>query len=303
MSKEIQTIRGRVIGSREVQEIRRLIQDNPAQHRRWLSFELCKRWEWKQPNGKSKDMAARYLLLTLERQGAIQLPVARGSNKNHTHQEQERYETEQINDQFKIFGHEEVPLKGKLGEFGSAELELMKSQQEHRFWNMLIHRYHYLGYRCMVGQSLKYMIYVGRQRVGCIGWGAGLWKLGLRDRYIGWDEQAQQKNLGSIVNNVRFLIFPWVNIKYLASHVLSVCARRIPKDWAACYGLEAHLLETLVDRQRFKGTCYKAANWICLGQTEGKSKRGLSFYKHGVVKDYYVYPLSRAFRQRLGSRA
>jgi len=241
---EIQTIRGRVIGEGEVQEILQLIQDNPGKHRRWLSLELCRRWEWKQPNGKPKDMAARYLLLRLQRQGVIQLPAARGPDRNHSHQEQECYGVQQMSEHFKIFGHEEAGLEGKLGEFGRAELELMKSRSEHGFWNMLIQRYHYLGYRCMVGQSLKYLIYLGKQRVGCIGWGAGLWKLGLRDQYIGWDLESQQKNLGCIVNNVRFLIFPWVKIKYAASHVLSVCARRIPKDWMACYGLQAHLLET-----------------------------------------------------------
>lgn len=298
MSQRVQTIRGRIIGYREIKEIQQLLQENAGQNRRWISLELCRRWEWKQPNGKPKDMAARNLLLILNRQGMILLPHPRGPDNNH--KKGERFEAEEIANQFKIFGHEERAIEGVLGEIGKVNLELVKSYEEHKFWNMLIHKYHYLGYRCMVGPSLKYIIHLQGQRVGCIGWGAALWKLGMRDRYIGWTSEIQQKNLGSIVNNVRFLLFPWIKIKYLASHVLSVCARRIPKDWAASYGLEAHLLETLVDRQRFKGTCYKAANWIVLGQTEGKSKRGLSFYKHGVIKDYYVYPLSRDFRQKLG---
>jgi hypothetical protein len=299
MSERVQTIRGRSIRDKHIQEIRQLLEQYSGRNRRWISLELCRRWKWEQPNGKPKDMAARNLLLTLQKQGKIELPAAQRPDNNHSDQKGERYKAEEVVNQFRMFGHEEEGLEGRLGVFGKAELGLMRSKEEHKFWDMLIHRYHYLGYRCIVGQSLKYLITVVGQRVGCIGWGAGLWKLGLRDKAIGWGEQEQQKNLGGIVNNVRFLIFPWVKIKYLASHVLSVCARKVPLDWAACYGQEASLLETLVDRQRFKGTCYKAANWIYLGQTEGKSKRGLSFYKHGVIKDYYVYPLSRDFRKKL----
>ena len=302
MGDVCQIIRGRKIGEPEIQGIRRLIEENGDRNRRWISLELCRRWEWKQANGKPKDMAARNLLLTLQRKGALQLLSPQAPDNNHSHREAEPYTCQHILEQFKETGHTEEPLEGSIGGYWRAELEQMKSKAEHRYWNMLIQRYHYLGYRCMVGPSLKYLIYAGKQRVGATGWGSGLWKLGLRDRYIGWDEGSREKNLGWIVNNVRFLIFPWVKIKYLASHVLSVCARRVPKDWAADYGLEAHLLETLVDRQRFKGTCYKAANWVYLGQTEGKSKRGLSFYKHGVIKDYYVYPLSRDFRKNLGAR-
>lgn len=290
------------MGEREIKEIRQVLLENGDRSRRWISLELCRRWNWNQGNGKPKDLAARNLLLRLQRNGVIELPKPRRPDSNHSHKEMERYPSEEILDQFKKYGHKEETLAGTLGDFGRAELEPMKSKAEHRFWNMLVHRYHYLGYRCMVGPSLKYLIYVGKHRVGCIGWGSGLWKLGLRDKYIGWDEASQQKHLGSIVNNVRFLIFPWVKIKYLASHVLSACAGRIPRDWVADYGLEAHLLETLVDRRRFQGTCYRAANWIYLGQTQGKSKRGLSFYKHGVIKDYYVYPLSRDFRKELRSQ-
>jgi len=300
MRERCSIIRGRKIGEQEVREIQQLIEENEDRSRRWISLELCRRWEWMQANGKPKDMAARNLLLTLQRRGVLRLPHPQGPDNNHSHREEEQYGSEDMLEQFKKYGHAEEPLEGRVGDFGRAELEQIKSKGEHRFWNMLIQRYHYLGYRCMVGASLKYLIYMGGRRVGCIGWGSGLWKLGLRDRYIGWDEGSRQKHLGSIVNNVRFLIFPWVKIKYLASHVLSLCVGQVPRDWAADYGLEAHLLETLVDRQRFQGTCYKAANWIYLGQTEGKSKRGLSFYKHGIIKDYYVYPLSRDFQKHLG---
>ena len=179
MGEGFQIIGGRKIGEPEIREIRRLIEENDDQNRRWISLELCRRWEWKQANGKPKDMAARNLLLTLQRKGLLQLPSPQAPDNNHSHTQAERYTGQEILKQSKETGHNEEPLEGTVGDYGRAELEQMKSKAEHRYWNLLIQRYHYLGYRCMVGPSLKYLIYAGKQRVGAIGWGSGLWKLGL----------------------------------------------------------------------------------------------------------------------------
>jgi len=291
-------IRGRLIRDQEIQEIIELLGRHSGRNRSFISRSLCQQWGWVQANGRLKDMACRELLVRLEREGKIELPAPRSSGSNEKRGGAWVGYTGRSR-RIQPVGYTEDEMEGFVGEYGKAQLKLMRSREEQKFWNHLIQQYHYLGYRCMVGASLKYLIYLKERVVGCMGWASGLWKLGLRDRTIGWEATGQQKGLSSIVNNVRFLILPWIRIKFLASHVLSVCAHKVAKDWLACYGLEAHLLETLVDRQRFKGTCYKAANWIYLGQTKGKSKRGLRFYFHGHSKDVYIYPLSPDFRERL----
>ena len=294
-------IRGRLIRDKEIQAIRELIRKHSGWNRYFISRELCQKWQWFQPNGNLKDVACRELLLRLEREGHIKLPPRqRPVNNDRRGGEWVGYRGRQP--MIQPVGFKEEPMDGVLGEYGKAELKLMRGVGEQKFWNYLIQQYHYLGYRCMVGPSLKYLIYLQERVVGCMGWASGVWKLGLRDRYIGWDATGQQKGLGSIVNNVRFLILPWIKIRYLASHVLSVSAVKVKQDWERLYQVPALLLESFVDRERFPGTCYKAANWIYLGQTQGKSKRGLRFYFHGHSKDVYIYPLSPDFRERLGEQ-
>lgn len=301
-------IRGRLIGNNQIQEIRELIEKHRGHNRTFISRALCQQWQWVQPNGRFKDMACRELLVRLERDGEIELPVPQKLANNDKrggdwvgYTQRSRMTGGEAFSSFRIqpVEYKEDPMEGVLGEYGKAQLKLMMSRGEQKFWNHLIQQYHYLGYRCMVGSSLKYLIYLKERVVGCIGWASGVWKLGLRDHYIGWDATGQQKGLGSIVNNVRFLILPWIKIRYLASHVLSVSAKKVKEDWEGHYQLRAYLLESFVDRERFRGTCYKAANWIYLGQTRGQSKRGLHFYFHGHPKDVYIYPLSPDFRERL----
>lgn len=292
------TIRGRRIGELEIQEIRELIGGHRGENRSYISRELCRRWNWIQPNGRLKDMACRELLLRLERAGQIELPVREKPGGNDKRGGNWLIDVEQFKGMGPV-GYSEEAMEGVLGEYGKAELKLMRRQGEQKFWNGLIQRYHYLGYRCMVGPSLKYLIYLKGRVVGCMGWASGVWKLGLRDRYIGWEMTGQQKGLRSIINNVRYLILPWIKIRYLASHVLSVSAIQVRADWERLYQVPALLLESFVDRERFRGTCYKAANWIYLGRTQGKSKRGLHFYFHGHCKDVYVYPLIPDFREAL----
>ncbi len=135
--------------------------------------------------------------------------------------------------------------------------------------------------------------------VACLGWGSAAWSLTQREAWIGWDKKTKDKNLGGIVNNIRFLILPWIKVKYLASHLLGLSAKRISRDWFEKYGESVYLLETFVETDRFKGTCYKAANWTYLGQTKGSSKRGSSHHYHGNIKDIYAYPLREDFRNKL----
>lgn len=296
--EHIQTIRGRRIGAAEISEIQHFVEENSQRNRSWLSRELCCRWEWKQANGRLKEVACRELLLRLERQGYLRLPPRQREGSNAKRQGSWVSYTGKSG-VFVPRGFSQNPLEGQLGHYGEAQFELMQSRAERKFWNILIERYHYLGYRPVAGPSLKYLIYLKGYVVGCLGWGAAVWKLTLRDAYIGWDPSSMERHLNSVVNNVRFLILPWVKVRYLASHVLAVGARQVRTDWQRLYATPAYLLETFVDTSLFLGTCYRAANWVYLGRTRGMSKRGLSFYVHGQPKDLYVYPLVNDFRERL----
>jgi hypothetical protein len=160
-------------------------------------------------------------------------------------------------------------------------------------------QHHYLGYRQIVGNHLKYIAFIGDQPVACLGWGSAAWSVKSRDSFIGWDKSTKENNLHFVVNNTRFLILPWISIKYLASKVLALCARKIPDDWLSVYNHPLYLLETFVEKDRFKGTCYKAANWIQVGHTKGIAKRGHDHLFHGNIKDVYLYPLGKNFRKKL----
>jgi len=176
--------------------------------------------------------------------------------------------------------------------------------QARRQLEAALHRYHYLGYRSRVGQNLQYWVCDQQARpVGCVVFGAPAWQCAVRDRWIGWGALERARQLGGIVNNTRFLIFSWVRVAHLASHILSQISRRIRQDWQAKYGQPIWLLETFVDRQRFAGTCYRAANWICLGQTQGRGRQGPAGRLSTTIKDVYVWPLHQNFRPHLNSIA
>lgn len=282
-------IRGKFLTEAQITDIKLILSCHPNAGRVALSRLICAHFDWKQPNGNFQDMACREILLRLEKQGWIILP--RRKKKGRPNSQVPLLELP-LEEQ-----HE--PLLGRLGNFPGVRMAMVIGEKESCHWNALIHRYHYLGYKPMVGRALKYWIYLGDHKVGLIGWGSPCWKLACRDNFVGWDVVTREKNLQGIANNTRFLIFPWVKVKYLASHVLSLAARRVPGDWWKRYGVELSLFETFVDASRYKGTCYKAANWIYLGQSKGASKSGNSYHWHGQVKDVYVYPLSAFFRQRL----
>lgn len=283
-------IRGKVFTDTDIHTLQSLISTHPNKGRIELSRIVCEHYGWTQANGQLQDVACRGILLKLERRGMIRLPARKHPGRN--------------NALLPVAAALELPLEeplveGRLGQFPTCRLVRVSRREESQRWNGLIQRYHYLGYRPMVGRSLRYWIKLGNQNVGVIGWGSPSWKLTSRDELIGWDPKTREKNLQGIANNTRFLIFPWVHVKYLASHVLSVCARQVPVDWKIRYGVELSLFETFVDGTRYRGTCYKAANWIHMGQSKGSSKRGDSYHYHGQKKDIYVYPLVKDFRMRL----
>ena len=282
-------IRGKILTAVEIQDIQSLITTHFTKGRIQLSRIVCEHFGWTQPNGQLQDVACRGILLKLERRGMIQLPARKQRGRDNS---------------LSLPAVLELPLQepaveGRLGQFSRCQLVRVVTREESQRWNDLIHRYHYLGYRPMVGRSLKYGIKLGNHDVGVIGWGSPSWKLASRDEFIGWSVATREKNLQGIANNTRFLIFPWVHVKYLASHVLALCARQMPVDWRNRYGVELSLLETFVDAARYRGTCYKAANWIHVGQSKGSSKSGDSYHYHGQKKDVYVYPLVKDFRERL----
>jgi len=291
MEKIVTTSRGRDITQKDIDAIKKLITKYYIRGRTYISQELSHYWKWYQPNGSLKDMACREILLKLHRMGLIELPPPRvvpnrGKNKNYIQ-----------------LGLEIPPetLSGKLSDFKEITLALAANSKDQALWNSLVRKYHYQGYSRIVGHSIKYIAYYKKVPVACLGWGSAAWSLGPRDRYIGWDRATKDRNLHFIANNIRFLILPGIKIKYLASHLLSKNIKVIRGDWARKYGHRLYLLETFVETDRFLGTSYKAANWTHLGRTKGYSKKGASHKNHKNIKDIYVYPLTRSFRERMGS--
>ena len=271
-----------------------LIQALLAVHRDWgrsrLSEELCRLWDWRNARGRIKDMAARTLLLKLERGGFIQLPDRRRPSSNGLRNRRAR-----------PVDHATAPICGALRDLRPLAVSVVESGSEDlRLFNCLLGRYHYLGHRNTVGENIRYLVRdcAGRP-VGCALFGSAAWKCAARDAWIGWDRGAREANLGLLTNNTRFLVLPWVTVPHLASHILAHLARRIRADWQHKYGHSIHALETFVDRERFKGTCYQAANWVRLGSTQGRTRNDRNHRLRASVKDVYLYPLIQGFRREL----
>ena len=282
------TIRKRTITDEDIPFIQNIVNEHWDGGRTHISKILCQRWQWFQPNGRLKDMACREVLVTLERQGHLQLPPGRHNGQNDI---RNRTLPSVLVDQ--------SPIAGSLGDYGPVTMTMVRNTHQESLYNSLIHQYHYLGYRQIVGQHLKYMAFLEDRPVACIGWGSAAWSVKSRDAFIGWDKSTKEKNLPCVVNNTRFLLLPWVSLNCLASKLLAMNARRLAQDWMYVYQQPLYLLETFVERDRFLGTCYKAANWICVGQTKGTAKRGHDHLRHGSIKDVYLYPLSKGFREKL----
>ena len=282
------TIRRRTISEADIPMIQGVVNEHWAKGRKSISKILCQRWGWFQTNGATKDMACREVLLTLERMGHLILPPRKNNGWN-----------ERRNKSVQVLPVDDRPLSEKLADLPPINISLVRHTALEPLYNSLVHQYHYLGYRQIVGQHLKYMAFLGDRPAACLGWGSAAWSVKSRDVFIGWDKPTKVNNLPCIVNNTRCLILPWISIKCLASKLLAMNARRIAQDWMNVYQQPVYLLETFVEKERFLGTCYKAANWICVGQTKGTSKRGHDHLVHGKVKDVLLYPLRKDFRARL----
>ena len=287
---EVTVIQGRELHAEDIGLIRSLLAEHGDWCRTRISEELCRRWDWRNGQGRFKDMAARTLLLKLERAGLIQLPKRRGPSSNGS-----RNRTPPLvahaTDSIRCALRDLRPLRVSIVGPGSEDL---------RLFNCLLSRYHYLGHRNTVGENIRYLVRdcTGRP-VGCALFGSAAWKCAARDAWIGWDHGRREANLGFLTNNTRFLVLPWVTVPHLASHLLATLVRRVRADWQVKYGHPVHALETFVESDRFKGTCYRAANWLRLGSTQGRTRNDRNHCLRATVKDVYLYPLSSDFRREL----
>jgi hypothetical protein len=282
--------RGRSIDRDELRFIRELIALHPGASRWRLSKLLCEAWDWRHANGSLRDVYARGLMLALHRGGHIVLPARKQAPRKHPGRRR-RPSTDMVMDR--------RPIVGALSDLPPLRWRQVRRGVEEPVFDGLIESHHYLGYTQPVGEHLKYLVYAGDRPVACLAWSSAPWHMGPRDRYIGWTPPVRRANLHLLAYNTRFLILPWVEVRHLASHILGRMARQLSTDWQTLYGHPIYYLETFVDRERFAGTCYRAANWQCLGQTTG---RGIKDKAHKVtlsIKDVLGYPLLRDFRRRL----
>jgi len=288
------TFSGRSFSIEELQLIQEISSDYRSLGRTEISRTICELLQWKRPRGGLKNHECRLLLERLEGLGLVRLPAIRPSGRRGARVVHLTAQSEP-----------QQEIAGSAGEFEPLRLEVVESGSggESCLWRELIERYHYLHYRVPVGANLRYLVHSThcQDRVlACLLWTSAAWKMAVRDRWIGWSDEQRRHNLQLIVNNARFLILPWVHIRRLASKILSHCARQLPADWEKRYGYRPLLLETLVDISRFRGTCYRAANWIALGQTQGRGRMDRDHSSHGrAPKDLYVYPLCRGVQERL----
>jgi len=279
--------RSRELTRRDIDFIQACIVEHHDKGRSYISRVLCQTWNWVQPNGKLKEYAARDLLLRLEEKDFIKLPP-RLRPKNNL--------KSKSFDQIPLFIDQ--PLGGQIGDYPEPIIQLVSAGDQY-LCNYLLHHYHYLGLPKLVGEHIKHLALINGQVVACLAWASAAWKVAARDRFLGWNAPTRRKNLCRIANNTRFLIPAWVQVKHLASKVLALSLRRLSSDWQKTYGHRVYLAETFVDNSRFKGTCYKAANWQYVGQTSGSAKKGNIYRYHGQPKAVYLYPLHRNLKRLL----
>jgi hypothetical protein len=289
---EPQVLQGRLLTQTHLDEIRTLIELHPTASRKHLSRLLAQAWDWRSAAGQLKDMAARTLMLKLHERQLLVLPARRRLSPKRR-----ALDTPELFD----LPTDSLAVEGPLSACLPLTLTpLARRDPQMYVFSRLLARHHYLGYRGPVGENIAYRVQDPSGRdLACVLFGAAAWKVAPRDQWIGWLPLSRAQRLAWIANNNRYLILPGVKVPHLASHILSRIARRIASDWQAKYGHPLYLLETFVERDRFKGTCYKAANWICVGQTQGRSRQDRYTTLHVPIKDVYVYPLLPDARERL----
>ena len=277
---------GRHFEPAEIERIRELLK-TPQINRARLSREVCAQLNWRRDNGGLKDMSCRVALKRMQADGLITLPPPRNPKpvayRSYPHLEQAVLE----------------PASIPSVELATLTIDLVLSKTESLLWNAYIERHHYLGHQLMPGAQLRYFVRAAGHIVAALGFGASAWKIKPRDQFIGWTADQRQRNLHLVVNNARFLILPWIHCKNLASRILALTAKRLPEDWHARYAYRPVLLETFVEKPRFTGTCYKAANWQHLGDTQGRGKFDTLHQHARPIKSIWIYPLARDFLRPL----
>ena len=280
---------GRLFTGKEIDRIRQLIASDRKLNRVQLSRIACDEFSWLRPDGGSKEMSCRVAMLRMERDGLITLPLPQKGNGNGKN----RPRLTSISDP-----KEAVSLPA--GALGKLLFRPVNTPDDSKLWNELIERYHYLGYKPLPGAQIRYLVFGNSHLLlAALGFGAAAWTVAPRDRFIGWAAQQRKHNLHLVVNNARFLILPWVTSHNLASRILAGIARQLPHDWQERYSYKPVLLETFVEQKRFHGTCYRAANWTHVGQTQGRGKLDRHYRYSLPVKDIFLYTLDKRFRQTL----
>jgi hypothetical protein len=280
--------RGREIHADQVAFIQKLIGDTPHASRRALSLLICEAWNWRQPNGAPCDALCRGLLLQLHRGGHVQLPAPQWrSARPRRHHVVTRIEIEP------------VPLDAPLSQIGPIEIRQVRRTADEDLVKSLVAQFHYLGYVHPVGEHIKYLMTAQRRPIACMCLSSAARHLGARDRFIGWSKEARKANIRLVAYQSRFLILPWVKVPHLASHLLGAVSRRLSRDWTQLYSHPVYFTETFVDTTRYRGTCYRAANWISLGMTTGRGKADSTRKPNRSLKQVLGYPLVPNFRERL----
>jgi len=281
---------GRTFLKDEIAEISEIASSCQGLSRTELANTVCELFSWRRPTERLKTVECRQFLEYLESKGVIKLPRRKGGSPqgkkggiSRTHE-----------------ADMQPPITGKAGQFSPLLLTRVTTSKQRDLWYEYIDRYHYLGYHLPFGAQLRYFIESAGTLLGCLQFSSPAWKMAPRDQWISWGDEQRKRNLQKIINNSRFLLFPWVRIRNLASSVLSLAARQVPGDWQACYQYRPVLMETLVDKSRFKGTCYRAANWVHVGTTTGRGRMDRHTRCKGQApKEIYLYPLTRRFREEL----
>lgn len=281
-------IRKRKITARDLKFIQFVVHENWNKGRTQISKILCTKWHWVQPNGQLKDMACREVLLTLHRKGLLEYPPPFKNSNNVKKKVAEIHICQN-------------PIRHNLAELGPVRVEMVRHTDHEPLYNSLMDQFHYLGHTQIVGNHLKYMAFAGDTPLACIGWGSAAWAVQSREQFIGWTKPVKNQNLHFVANNTRYLVLPWVTVKCLASKILALNIKRISSDWLNIYQYPLYMLETFVEQDRFKGTCYKASNWIRVGETKGTSKKGHKHLRHNKIKDIYLYPLKKNFKKLMMS--
>jgi hypothetical protein len=267
-----------------------LIAENPSLSRRRLSTLVCEAWNWVQPNGLPRDMVCRSLMLRLHRAGHLQLPGPRLQAINNAVRHRRVREVAAV---------DSTVLAATVASLGPLEIRRVRRAEGEDLFAHLLQAHHYLGYSRPVGEHLKYLVMAGQRPIACLGWSSAPWQLDLRDQFVGAPKEAYRHNLHLIAYQTRYLLLPWVRVPQLASHLLARVAQRISADWRELYHHPVHLLESFVDTERFAGTCYRAANWIWVGRSSGRGTKSKTPQPTTSIKELWVYPLGKEFRQKL----